>query len=418
MSENATVSLEMNAGGNAPVATDPARRRLRKVLWRLFQLCLFLAPFLILDWVHSAAVRRSSPLGHGLKNCGVRDPVRHHAFKPDCTALYPWGGSWYEFSTNSLAFRDEKVREVPLADDRTRILILGDSMTEGMLPWRDSYVGRIAAHFPQYDFLNGAARSYSPSNYFNVAHSLLARGYDLDEVIVFIDISDVQDEATYYRDIDASGAVAGPQPERYHTSWWAKTRLFIAGRLFLTNHVLESSERFLVGHGLYHLTTTGPLGDAFDMERGAWTYRKVNETATYYDGYAPLGVEAGIAREKQKMTRLWQELAERNIRLSVVVYPHPAQVLHDTVESRQVRMWREWCEGKCKRFISLFPAFLALKEQCPPGHPGCWYLNYFVFGDIHYNPAGNALAANVVIKSLEEAPPAKRQRVSAEGAHR
>ncbi len=411
MKEDATLPVETNTEGHAPVATSPARRRLAKILWRMFQLCLLLAPFLILDWVHSAAVRRSSHPSAKLHNCGVRDPVRHHAFKPNCTAVYPWGGSWYDFATNSLAFRDEKVREVPLADDRPRILILGDSMTEGMLPWRDSYVGRIAAHFPQYDFLNGAARSYSPSNYFNVAHAVLARGYKIDEVMVFIDISDVQDEAAYYRDKDASGAVNGPPSEYYPISWWARTRMFIAGRLFLTNHVLESCERFLVGHGFYHLNT-GPLGDAFDMERGAWTYRKVNETALFYDGYAPLGVEGGIAREKEKMTRLWQELAERNIPLTVVVYPHPAQVLHDTVDSRQVRMWREWCDGKCERFISLFPAFLALKEQCPASRPGCWYLNYFVFGDIHYNAAGNAVAANVIIKDLEEMPPVKRPQIS------
>ena len=107
------------------------------------------------------------------------------------------------------------------------------------------------------------------------------------------------------------------------------------------------------------------MGDAFDMEGAAWTYRKVNETDPYPAGYAPLGVEGGIAKEKAKMTLLWQELEKRNIPLSVVVYPYPAQVVHDTVDSRQVRIWREWCEGKCKRFISLFPAFLAVKEQCP-----------------------------------------------------
>ena len=411
-----TVPLETKTEADSLVEISPGRRRVAKILWRLFQLCLFLAPFLLLDWVHSAAVRRSSRTPAKMTNCGVPDPVRHHAFRPNCSAVYPWGGSWYEFSTNSLAFRDEKVRVVPLADVKPRILILGDSMTEGMLPWRESYVGRIAAHFPQYDFLNGAARSYSPSNYYNVAHFVLSHGYDIDEVIVFIDISDVQDEATFYHDKDASGAVSGPQPERYPISWWARTRMFIAGRLFLSNHVLESVERFLVGHGFYHLST-GPLGDAFDMERGAWTYRKVNETANYYDGYSPLGVEGGIAREKEKMTRLWQELAGQDIPLSIVVYPHPAQVLHDTVESRQVRMWREWCSGKCKRFISLFPAFLALKDQCPPSHPGCWYLNYFVFGDIHYNANGNALAADVVTRSLEETPPVKRQEPPAPGGH-
>src|SRR5664280_3618165 len=90
-------------------------------------------------------------------------------------------------------------------------------------------------------------------------------------------------------------------------------------------------------------------------------------------------------------TLLWQELQKRNIPLSVVVYPWPAQVVHDTIDSKQVLMWRDWCTGKCESFISLFPAFLAVKNQCPQGQPGCWYLNQFVFGDEHYNAAGNAV---------------------------
>src|SRR5208283_1482435 len=101
----------------------------------------------------------------------------------------------------------EKVREVPLADARPRILMLGNSFTEGDIAWRDSYVGRIAEHFQQYDFLNGAVASDSPSNYLNVARMVLAKGVDIDEVIVFIDNSAVQDEAAFYRDADPSGAV-------------------------------------------------------------------------------------------------------------------------------------------------------------------------------------------------------------------
>jgi hypothetical protein len=94
--------------------------------------------------------------------------------------------------------------------------------------------------------------------------------------------------------------------------------------------------------------------------------------------------------------------------ISVVVYPYPAQVIHDTADSPQVRIWSDWCEGKCKRFISLFPAFLAAKNECPRSQPGCWYLSLFIFGDVHYNTVGNALVADAVIKSLAEDPPSKK----------
>ena len=365
------------------------------------------AVFLVLDWFRSAAIVRHSKLAVKPGSCRVRDPVLHHALKPNCTFREHWGRDNYEYFTNSLGLRDEKMRDVSLADARPRTLILGNSFTEGESAWRDSYVGKIAAQLPQYDFLNGGGADYSPSNYLNVARMVLAKGVEIDEVIVFSGITDVFNEAAFYRDVDASGAVAGPVRQRWNSSWWGKLRFFILRNLLLTNRIVEFFERLLVGRGYYHLTL-GYLGDIFDSESTAWTYRKVNETDPYPSGYAPLGAEGGIAKEQAKMTLLWQELDKRNIPISVVVYPWPAQIVHDTADSRQVLMWREWCAGKCKRFITAYPAFFAVKEQCPWSQPGCWYPSLFVYGDVHHAPAGNALVADTVIKSLTQEPPAKR----------
>src|SRR5713226_9348460 len=65
-----------------------------------------------------------------------------------------------------------------------------------------------------------------------------------------------------------------------------------------------------------------------------------------------------------------------------------------------------------KRFISLFPAFLAVKEQCPHIQPGCWYERFFIFGDVHYSNRGNALVAAEVIESLAATPPSKAPALS------
>ena len=293
--------------------------------------------------------------------------------------------------------------------------MLGDSFTEGLCPWRESFVGQIAARFPQYDFLNGGMASYSPSNYLNVTRAVVGAGVEVDEVLVFIDISDTQDEAAYYRDVDASGAVLGPvRQETIYPKW----RLRITNHLRVTNYLVGLFERNSIKHGSYHLYTWG--GDLFDSERSAWTYRRVSETQPYNAGYAPLGVEGGITKAKAKMTLLWQELAARNIPISVVVYPWPSQVVHDTADSRQVRLWRDWCEGRCKRFIPLFEAFQAVKDKCPPSERGCWYLKYFIYGDFHFSTAGSALVADAVSRSLEAATPAKTttSTVAAEGRRR
>ena len=396
-------TIQIKPGEEAGPALQPRQRKMKLALL-LTGLVFAAVVFLSLDWFHTAAMQRAvSSANH----CKVPDPVRHHAFQPNCTAVEHWGGNSFEFVTNSLGFRDEKVREVPLADAQPRVLMLGDSFTEGPLAWRESYVGRITAHFPQYDFLNGGVGSYAPSNYLNTARMVLVKGVDIDEVIVFLDISDAQDEAAFYQDIDAYGSVIGPKGGNWFPPGYAKWRFRITTQLALTDQIFRFFERILVGHGHYQLTT-GPYGDAFDMEKSAWTYRKVNEAEPYPAGYAPLGLQVGLAKEEAKMTLLWQELAKRNIPISVVVYPYPAQLLYDTADSLQVRMWRNWCEGKCKRFVSLFPAFFAAKDQCPRSRPGCWYEGLFIFGDTHYNAVGNALVADAVIKSLAEEPPVKR----------
>jgi hypothetical protein len=365
--------------------------------------CLVL--FLALDWIRSAAILHHA-LAVKTSTCRVADPVMHHGLKPDCAFVEHWGHDRFDYFTNSLGLRDQKIREVPLADARPRVLLLGNSFTEGETSWQDSFVGQIAAQLPQYDFLNGGAPSYSPSNYLNLTRKLLANGVQIDEVIVFSGVFDVFNEASFYHDVDASGAVAGPVRQQWNISRYAKARFFVARNFMLTNHLVESVEWFLAGHGFYHLYTD-QFGDAFDMEATAWTYRNVDETDPHPAGYAPLGAEAGIAKEKAKMTLLWRELHQHNIPISVVVYPYPAQLVHDSAESRQVRLWRDWCEGKCKAFISVFPAFFAVKDQCPPSQPGCWYLSHFIFGDFHYNRVGNAVVADAVVKSLEQARPAK-----------
>ncbi len=373
----------------------------------MFSLALSAVAFLALDYARTTHIYLRTNSGPKPVNCRVSDPIRHHAFRPDCTSMDRWGGDAYQFYTNNLGFRDDHIRNVPLMDAKPRILVLGDSFTEGKVPWGDSYVGQIAAHFPDYDFLNGGIASYAPSNYFNVAKMVLNAGYDIDEIIVFIDISDVSDEAAFYRDIDSSGAVTGPLSEHSADTTWSRLRQFTARHFLVTNSIIQFFEKQLVEHGFFHLNDSR-YGDEFDMELSAWTYRKVNEKLACPAGYAPLGAEGGIAKEKVKMTRLWQELQARKIPISVVVYPWPAQILHDTAESRQVVIWRDWCEGKCKRFVSLFPAFLSLRQQCPAGQPGCWYLKYFIFGDNHYNAAGNTIVAEAVIQSLSQTPPQKR----------
>jgi hypothetical protein len=397
----------------APEITGPATSRPRRpgrLALFIGSLIVSLSAFLLLDWTYTTWARNATPTAvvpsGNDHNCFARDPIRRFAFEPNCTCTRTWLKDSFNFTTNSLGFRDVTTRQVPATDIRPRVLMLGDSELEGMLAWEDSFVGTIENIFPQYDFLNAGVEGYSPSTYLTTARMVLQKGVHFDEAIVFVDISDVQDEAAYFHDADSSGAVAIPRAKYTDSSWYSDLRLGINQHFGLTDSVFDFFEHLLVKLGVYHLNV-GHGGNEFDLVRSAWTYRPVSDTLPYETGYAPLGVDGGIAKEKQKMDLLWQELKERNIPISIVVYPWPAQLVHDNADSRQVRIWRDWCRDRCKRFITVFPAFYDAKAKCDPLHPGCWYDNYFIFGDTHYNARGHGLVAAALTKALQDVPPEK-----------
>src|SRR6056297_1067703 len=133
-------------------------------------------------------------------------PPYHHDFeKKQVVDTATWGNRLYRLRTNSLRFKDTAPRNVPLKADHYRILFIGDSFTEGVgVPYRQTFVGIIGEALSKYgiEVLNAGVVSYSPIIYWRkVKYLLETKGLDFDEVVVFLDISDVQDEArSYYLD--------------------------------------------------------------------------------------------------------------------------------------------------------------------------------------------------------------------------
>jgi hypothetical protein len=132
----------------------------------------------------------------GKSTVGIANPVYGHTLAPNFAGEEMWGATKTKLFTNSLGFKDVRVRTVPLRSDRKRVVFIGDSFTEGASgPYEETFVGRFAAAFPELDVLNTAVSSYSPSIYYAQDKYLLDVGLQIDELLVYIDISDIQDEA-------------------------------------------------------------------------------------------------------------------------------------------------------------------------------------------------------------------------------
>lgn len=355
-----------------PAKRLPGRRILVVVALILYSIAIFGA----LDFAYSACIHTSPRLAVKEYDHGLRSNFDGYA---------RFGKYRYRFYTNSLGFRDFSTRNVPLRSNRHRVLLIGDSFTEGMaVTFEDSYAGLLyqAGQRRQrpIEFLNAAVASYSPVIYYQKIKYLLSQGLAFDEVVVFSDISDVEDGATRYFCIDDH-----PEYRKFCQNpgfvglWWQK------------HLVISYSTRMWAQYWLRRLFNSRRAERIAGNPRAGWTIPGYQVGSSY----APLGIENGIARARQNMQELADLLRQRSIPLTIVVYPWPLQLELDDRASRQERIWRDFCSDNCKAFVDLFPAFFAEKDA----HDD-WRRRLFIAGDVHPSNAGNRLMFDNVAKYL------------------
>jgi hypothetical protein len=351
------------------------RRALVSVSLFLYCLALFLA----FDFAYSTLTRGEETQ----RNPRIANAVYDHGFAAGFDGYDVWGELRYRLITNSLGFKDASARTVPLKSPSRRVLLIGDSFAEGIgMSFEDSFAGMLYRAGQQrgdkIEFLNAAVASYSPSIYYKKIKYLLDSGLQFDEVVLFSDTSDVTDEATSYFCIDDDPKYRAHCTTEEGSAQPAATPKkpdFLTDRFAVTNRVriaIKRSLQSLLGNRRRSINT--------DHARIGWTVPGLDVG----NSYQPLGVEGGIARSLQNMRALADLLAARNIPLTIVVYPWAQQLAQGDRDSRQVALWREFCAGRCKAFINLFPAFFAATEADRD-----WYERLFILGDDHYSAAGN-----------------------------
>jgi hypothetical protein len=317
----------------------------------------------------------------------IANPVYDHGFAANFDGYDVWGELRYRLTTNSLGFKDAMVRNVPLKSASRRVLLIGDSFAEGIgVSYEDSFAGMLdhAGRERQQkqgkiEFLDAGVASYSPSIYYKKIKYLIESGLQFDEVVLFSDTSDVTDEATSYFCIDddpkyrahCSSAEGSAQPAETA----AKKPDFFIDRFVVTNRVriyLKRSIQSFLGNRRKAINN--------DHARIGWTIPGLDVG----NSYQPLGVDGGIARSLQNMRALSDLLAARHIPLTIVVYPWAQQLAQGDRDSWQVSLWRDFCPGRCKTFINLYPAFFAAADLDKD-----WYEHLFILGDDHYSAEGN-----------------------------
>ena len=379
-----------NPASRSPVARLPAWFSLRRMLVYAATALYCLALFLAFDFAWSSLTRGEETR----RPARIANPVYDHGFAAGFDGHDVWGEMRHRLVTNSLGFKDASTRTVPLKPASRRVLLIGDSFAEGIaMSFEDSFAGLLQDAGQQrnerIEFLNAGVASYSPVINYKKVKYLLELGLQFDEVVVFSDTSDVTDEANFYFCIDddpkyrahctpAEGsmqpAMASPKPSDFLID-----RFVVTNRLRIT---IKRAVQSVVGNRRASINT--------DRGRIGWTFPGLDA-----GDYRPLGVEGGIARSLQNMRALSDLLAAKNIPLTIVVYPWAQQVAQGDRNSRQVSLWREFCEGRCKAFINLYPVLFAASEADKK-----WYERFYIVGDDHFSAEGNRLVFRELARHL------------------
>jgi len=325
--------------------------------------------YMVLD-VGAARLLDSTPLWGSEaveRRYRIPHPVYHHDLAPDVRVAGHWGALEYSVITNSLGFRSSVTGPVSLRSSRRRLLLLGDSFTEGVgVPFEETYAGLLQrALAPRgIEVLNAAVMSYAPSIYWRKTKYLLEDvGLRFDYVLVALDLSDIGDEAHGYR-VDSGGRVVGRAPG-------------LAGSL---RQRLKNGSLFFHVADLVWDGAKGRLADPFGY--ADWT-----TDASQYEAYG----REGLALAEARMNELSALLHQRGIGLGIAVYPYPAEVVARQPDSRQVRFWRAWGAAHGADFFDLFPAFQAAGSS-PDAARG-----YFIPHDVHWNARGHGLVKTALL---------------------
>ncbi|MCH7831919.1 MAG: SGNH/GDSL hydrolase family protein [Proteobacteria bacterium] len=338
----------------------------------------------------------------------VRSEDYHHGLAPNRWVTEAWGLSRYRYATNSLGFKDSEPRTVEPKGGGARVLFLGDSFTEGKgFAFAETFVGLVASELAGrgIEVLNGAVDSYSPVIYRQkVKHLLEKVGLRFDALVVFLDVSDILNEARDYP-LDGEGRLIVPLEET--EALWASLRFLrdnsATARLVSVAYDYASLltriawTRVKIARALgkwlfdvdemdfwIYLTT--------DLRTSAWTF----DDARWRD-YGAVGRQRAAAQ----MDALWSLLQDRGIPLVLAVYPWPDQLFNDPQAPRHQGFWRQWSEDRGVEFISLFPAFTE-------GKPRDVLQRYFIPYDHHWNAEGHQLVARIFLEQFR--PPSARER--------
>ena len=339
------------------------------------------------------------------KSHRIISKVYHHDLKPNVEVYETWGGKLKrKIITNSIGFRDSSKKEILENTEKTRILLIGDSFIEGSgYDYEHTFAGLLENELGNnYEILNSAVESYSPSIYFKKTDFFLSQGYVFDKALVFLDLSDIYDELFIKFDDNQNIISEIPKEKQtlerkiknkiYSLGWFLRDNTLTFRTMYLISDKTEEIKNYLklklkASKSLNKSFFSTSRDDAIfyrmtHIDRGFWTFNE--------DKY--LEVSQGLAQSEKYLKKLFELLNQNKIDSYLIIYPWPAQIQYG--DKKHSPFWEKFSKSNNINLINLYDIFKSENNRQ-------FIFDNFIYGDIHWNKKGTLRVFNEIIKKID-----------------
>jgi hypothetical protein len=310
----------------------------------------------------------------------IYHPYFHHGLAGSRKSYSKWGHTTHVLYTNSLGFKDSSRKDIPLKSTKYRIVVIGDSFTEGVgYPHNETFVGKAERNLSAagIEIYNAAVISYCPKLYYLKIKFLLEEvGFRFNALYVYMDVSDIQDEIVYRDFIPAQQSWAQKsfhsfdQACKNHSYTYRMVRDYL---LYGNGKQIMASWSVRLKRILKNSAQSRPVSG--NRQESLW-------------------LNQGLRLAEEHMLQLYGLCKAHGIKMTIAVYPWKSHIMNKDLNSRQVVFWQNFAKRNSIDFLNYYPDFI--NETAPRETVN----KYFIPGDVHWNQSGHALIAVKLIKHI------------------
>jgi hypothetical protein len=251
--------------------------------------------------------------------------------------------------------------------------------------------------------------SYSQKiEYLKAKFLIEERQLEVDEIIVMVDISDLQNELVYEEFEAKTKSGLGDNIHRLKS--WLKRSSTIYYLVDATRTSRDQEEFFGSIEKFYSDVRENENNNIWELYSGFFSHfdNEVLLSNPQFHGmggwmeddtFRPLALR-GIGLGQEYMLKLKELCDEHGIRMTLSVHPWHHQIEKGTTTDEYVELWEGFCDEHDISFLNFFPLFIGNGET-----PDVVIRKYYIRNDNHWNEFGHEKVADMLTSYFLETHP-------------